>query len=162
MDILQRLIDRNALDIYNEHVAIEMKTYDKKMQAVVQHYMNNIIFQADMGSQLSVQHQRILGIYSAPPSLNITTTSRKSHNTIPCYILPVQLLQAILHQLWDCTLSRDVIVLLDIYCRKFLLRIPSMNDDDLIIMAERFFLSRFVPLIKVDYTELIGFANASQ
>ncbi|XP_018019837.1 uncharacterized protein LOC108676287 [Hyalella azteca] len=56
-NVFQRSNDRTASDIYGEHIAMKLKTYDKKTQALVQHYINNIVFQADMGTlQLPVPH----------------------------------------------------------------------------------------------------------
>nr|CAI5834068.1 unnamed protein product [Callosobruchus analis] len=47
--ILQKSTERDACEIYGEHVAMKLRSYSKRTQIMVQHLFNNILFNADMG-----------------------------------------------------------------------------------------------------------------
>ncbi|XP_046684414.1 uncharacterized protein LOC124370165 [Homalodisca vitripennis] len=55
--ILHNAVRRDACDVYGEHVAMKLKSYSKRTQAFVQHHVNNILFEADMGRYDELPHQ---------------------------------------------------------------------------------------------------------
>lgn len=61
--ILKSSAERDASDIYGEHIAMKLKSYGKRTQSVVQHLINNVLFNADMG-----QYENISGNPAATSS----------------------------------------------------------------------------------------------
>lgn len=67
--------NRDGCTIYGEYIADKLRSYDIRTRSIVQHYCNNIIFEADMGnySQHLVQRQIATPLQS-PVSYSSTPT----------------------------------------------------------------------------------------
>ena len=48
-DIMEKSIERDAAGVYGEHVAMKVRSYDSHTFSIVQHIINNTLFDADMG-----------------------------------------------------------------------------------------------------------------
>ncbi|XP_046686416.1 uncharacterized protein LOC124372094 [Homalodisca vitripennis] len=94
--ILHNAVRRDACDVYGEHVAMKLKSYSKRTQAFVQHHVNNILFEADMGRYDELPHQNHRFIssvspnYSASPSPATTFSSANSGPPSPAILLHPQ------------------------------------------------------------------------
>lgn len=89
MGILKQSIERDDCDVYGEHVACKLKKYTKKTVNVVQHRINNILFEADMGyldvppsTSNNVSQQYILP-HSQEPSFPRYNSSSSPQHTSP-------------------------------------------------------------------------------
>jgi len=77
-------------DVYGEHVAMKLKSYSRRSQAS-QHYVNNILFEADMGRYEAPpvsyhQNQTISPTYSAPPSPATFSSTDSSGSPSPAFV----------------------------------------------------------------------------
>lgn len=66
---------------YGQHVANKLRKYDSQTSSIVQHYINNILFDADMGRySMNVSHNNQPAQYSnfQSPSTPLTTFSQSS------------------------------------------------------------------------------------
>ncbi|KAG8243394.1 hypothetical protein J6590_046442 [Homalodisca vitripennis] len=94
--ILHNAVRRDVCDVYGEHVAMKLKSYSKRTQAFVQHHVNNILFEADMGryDELPHQNRRFISSvspnYSASPSPVTTFSSANSGPPSPAILLHPQ------------------------------------------------------------------------
>ncbi|KAK7578149.1 hypothetical protein V9T40_010354 [Parthenolecanium corni] len=48
-NMLKKLRKRDSCDVYGEHVAMKLRNYSERTRSIVQHLVNNILFEADMG-----------------------------------------------------------------------------------------------------------------
>lgn len=47
--IFKQAYKRESCDIYGEHIAFKLKSYNERTRNIVQHLFNDILFEADMG-----------------------------------------------------------------------------------------------------------------
>jgi hypothetical protein len=52
-EVSERSERRDDCVVYGEHVAHKLRGYDRRTCAIVQHHINNILFEADMGKYLN-------------------------------------------------------------------------------------------------------------
>nr|CAI5867061.1 unnamed protein product [Callosobruchus analis] len=90
--ILQKSTERDACEIYGEHVAMKLRSYSKRTQIMVQHLFNNILFNADMGQYDNINanyndanpfpRSTVSSPYPSPYS-NISSTKSHSRTSTP-------------------------------------------------------------------------------
>ncbi len=47
--MLKKSAKRDSCDVYGEHVSMKLRSYTERTRSIVQHLVNNILFEADMG-----------------------------------------------------------------------------------------------------------------
>lgn len=100
---MEQSTKRDAAGVYGEHVAMKLRNYGSQTFSVVQHLINNILFDADMGRythytqttnyppqllkliQLSISmlYNRPGYTYSPLPNLNATQFQQRQDSTAP-------------------------------------------------------------------------------
>ncbi|KAK3860557.1 hypothetical protein Pcinc_033398 [Petrolisthes cinctipes] len=80
--ILKESLRRDESTIYGEHVACEIRKLNPRVQTIVKHKMNNILFEAAMGKYDNTDQSHQFGFPSPHPSHTSATTS--PHDRIAC------------------------------------------------------------------------------
>lgn len=86
-DIMEKSIERDPAGVYGEHVAMKLRSYDSHTFSIVQHLINNTLFNADMGKYKSHTTQTTNQLYrpilKSPLSSSDDTGSSYSHSPSP-------------------------------------------------------------------------------
>lgn len=86
-DIMKKSTERDAAGVYGEHVAMKLRSYDSHTFSIVQHFINNTLFNADMGKYKSHNTQSTNQLYrsvlKSPLSSSDDTRSSYSHSIQP-------------------------------------------------------------------------------
>lgn len=86
-NIMEKSIERDAAGVYGEHVAMKLRSYDSHTFSIVQHLINNTLFNADMGKYKSHNTQTTNQLYrpilKSPLSSSDDTISSYSHSPSP-------------------------------------------------------------------------------